>query len=97
MQYPSGSLRVASPPQHKNHGWNKIRLAVSWWKSIEPSLRVDKRRSPRRLERFPLYLLNVLLHPKDVDTSFEPGKSVFGFKVSGCHIGVAISLIPERG
>nr|XP_019000858.1 uncharacterized protein I203_06500 [Kwoniella mangroviensis CBS 8507]OCF64319.1 hypothetical protein I203_06500 [Kwoniella mangroviensis CBS 8507] len=40
----------------------------------------EKRRSPRRLERHPIYVLNVTLPSEEVDVSFEPAKGVLGYK-----------------
>jgi DNA mismatch repair protein MLH3 len=42
---------------------------------------VDKRKSPRRLERHPIYVLNITLPSTDVDASYEPKKGVLGYKV----------------
>ncbi|WVQ65973.1 uncharacterized protein L199_004151 [Kwoniella botswanensis] len=39
-----------------------------------------KRRSPRRLERHPIYVLNVSLPSEEVDVSFEPAKGILGYK-----------------
>lgn len=41
-----------------------------------------QRRSPRRLERHPIYVLNVTIPPDEVDTAYEPRKAVLGYKVS---------------
>lgn len=41
----------------------------------------DKRKSPRRLERHPIYVLNITLPSTDVDASYEPKKGVLGYKV----------------
>lgn len=38
------------------------------------------RRSPRRLERYPVYVLNVTLSAGELDVSYEPQKGVLGYK-----------------
>ncbi|XAO21747.1 hypothetical protein I312_100502 [Cryptococcus bacillisporus CA1280] len=38
------------------------------------------RRSPRRLEKYPIYVLNVTLPAGELDVSYEPRKSVLGYK-----------------
>ncbi|OWZ46252.1 DNA mismatch repair protein MLH3 [Cryptococcus neoformans c45] len=38
------------------------------------------RRSPRRLERYPIYVLNVTLPAGELDVSYEPQKGILGYK-----------------
>ncbi|WVQ80577.1 hypothetical protein IAT38_002682 [Cryptococcus sp. DSM 104549] len=38
------------------------------------------RRSPRRLERHPVYVLNVSVPPGELDVSYEPRKGIIGYK-----------------
>ena len=42
---------------------------------------LEHRRSPRRLERYPVYVLNVTIPPEDVDALYEPRKKLLGYKV----------------
>jgi DNA mismatch repair protein MLH3 len=56
-------------------------------RTSEPDLGVpltetlENRRSPRRLERYPIYVLNVTLPPDEVDVAYEPKKGLLGYKV----------------
>lgn len=47
--------------------------------------RLDTRRSPRKLDRKPIYVLSLTVPSKDIDNCLEPGKSL---------IHVSVSLIP---
>ena len=40
------------------------------------------RRSPRKIEKKPIYVINVLIAPEDVDNHIEPTKSVVHLRVS---------------
>lgn len=54
----------------------------------------DKRRSPRRLERYPIYVLNVTLPSEDVDASYEPRKRILGYRVS--DLKHSLEVLTER-
>jgi DNA mismatch repair protein MLH3 len=41
-----------------------------------------QRRSPRRLERFPIYVLDVTLPAEEVDLAYDPKKRILGYRVS---------------
>ncbi|WVW84464.1 hypothetical protein I302_106498 [Kwoniella bestiolae CBS 10118] len=43
-------------------------------------LSAERRKSPRRLERHPIYVLNVTMPSEEVDVSFEPAKGILGYK-----------------
>lgn len=40
-----------------------------------------KQPSPRRLERFPVYVLNVKLSPDEVDAAYDARKTTIGYQV----------------
>ena len=41
----------------------------------------EKRRSPRRLEMHPIYVLNLTIPSDELDASYEPRKALLGYKV----------------
>ena len=43
---------------------------------------IGQRRSPRRLERYPIYVLDVTLPAEEVDLAYDPKKRIFGYRVS---------------
>ena len=66
------------------------------------------RRSPRKNERRPVYVLNVTVPPRSIDNCLEPAKSAVHFEVTDCgftylslivdldlHIGILTSKNPE--
>lgn len=40
-----------------------------------------QRRSPRRLERYPIYVLDVTLPAEEVDVAYDPKKRILGYRV----------------
>ena len=52
----------------------------------------DKRRSPRRMERHPVYVLNITIPHEDVDAAYEPRKGILGYKVSP-SVGQSVQLM----
>ncbi|WWD04674.1 hypothetical protein V865_002745 [Kwoniella europaea PYCC6329] len=55
----------------------------------------EKRRSPRRLERHPIYVLNVTLPSEEVDVSFEPAKGILGYKDFGKVQALLSAVVDE--
>ncbi|WWC62376.1 uncharacterized protein I303_104972 [Kwoniella dejecticola CBS 10117] len=53
------------------------------------------RQSPRRLERHPIYVLNVTLPPDDIDASFEPAKGIMGYKDYGKIQALLLAVVDE--
>jgi DNA mismatch repair protein MLH3 len=43
---------------------------------------IGQRRSPRRLERYPIYVLDVTLPAEEVDLAYDPKKRILGYRVS---------------
>ncbi|GFZ45397.1 hypothetical protein JCM24511_03123 [Saitozyma sp. JCM 24511] len=54
-----------------------------------------KRKSPRRLERHPIYVLNITLPSTDVDASYEPKKGVLGYKDIDSIKGFVLAVVDE--
>jgi DNA mismatch repair protein MLH3 len=52
----------------------------------------SKRPAPRRLERHPVYVLDISLPPEDVDAAFDPRKSTIGYGVSFCPLRSQLTL-----
>ncbi|WVQ96780.1 hypothetical protein IAU59_003887 [Kwoniella sp. CBS 9459] len=55
----------------------------------------QSRRSPRRLERYPVYVLNITLPPNELDVSYEPQKGVLGFKDLGALRAMLLAVVDE--
>jgi hypothetical protein len=55
----------------------------------------ELRRSPRKAERRPIYVLNIHLPPSELDNCLEPTKTEMGFKVVTMFYFVYISLKPS--
>ncbi|WWC88851.1 uncharacterized protein L201_003766 [Kwoniella dendrophila CBS 6074] len=56
---------------------------------------IDRRISPRRLERHPIYVLNVILPAEEVDVSFEPTKGTLGYKDFGKVQALLLAVVDE--
>lgn len=60
-----------------------------------------KRPSPRRLERYPLYVLNLKLPADEVDASYEPRKMTLGYRdfdsVQAFLLGVVEDFLSRNG
>nr|XP_031859633.1 uncharacterized protein CI109_004908 [Kwoniella shandongensis]KAA5526705.1 hypothetical protein CI109_004908 [Kwoniella shandongensis] len=53
------------------------------------------RRSPRRLERHPIYVLNVTLPSSDVDVAYEPRKGLLGYKDLDSVKALLLAVVDE--
>ncbi|WVQ72847.1 hypothetical protein IAR50_002408 [Cryptococcus sp. DSM 104548] len=53
------------------------------------------RRSPRRLERHPVYVLNVSIPPAEIDLSYEPRKGIMGYENMPGLKNMLIAVIDE--
>jgi hypothetical protein len=42
---------------------------------------IGQRRSPRRLERYPIYVLDVTLPAEEVDLAYDSKKRILGYRV----------------
>jgi hypothetical protein len=48
---------------------------------------IGQRRSPRRLERYPIYVLDVTLPAEEVDVAYDTKKRILGYRVSySCRV-----------
>ncbi|BEJ14983.1 hypothetical protein CspHIS471_0407500 [Cutaneotrichosporon sp. HIS471] len=54
-----------------------------------------KRPSPRRLERFPVYVLNISLPSSEVDAAYDARKSTIGYKEPGRTRAFVIAVIDD--
>jgi hypothetical protein len=83
LQSRSVSRPVASPPSRTTVSPTVLRAHVGTpcRPRAELMAHAEKRKSPRRLERHPVYVLNITLPSTDVDASYEPKKGVLGYKV----------------
>ncbi|OCF31280.1 hypothetical protein I316_07066 [Kwoniella heveanensis BCC8398] len=55
----------------------------------------QSRRSPRRLERYPIYILNISLPSNELDIAYEPRKGVLGYKDLGAVRGMLMAVVDE--
>lgn len=57
------------------------------FKSYRPESadRVGRRRSPRRSDRYPIYVLNLTIPPEEVDLVYDPKKRMVGYGVRVEH------------
>ncbi|WVF69283.1 hypothetical protein IAT40_004059 [Kwoniella sp. CBS 6097] len=55
----------------------------------------QSRQSPRRLERYPIFVLNITLPPNEVDVSYEPRKGVLGYKDLGAVRAMLLAVVDE--
>ncbi|KAK8858431.1 hypothetical protein IAR55_002658 [Kwoniella newhampshirensis] len=53
------------------------------------------RRSPRRLERHPIYVLNVTLPAGDVDAAYEPRKHLLGYRALDSVKALLLAVVDE--
>ncbi|KAL1408393.1 DNA mismatch repair protein [Vanrija albida] len=53
------------------------------------------RASPRRLERYPIYVLNVSIPPDELDATYDPRKATLGYKDGGRLVAFVVAVADE--
>ncbi|ODN74542.1 hypothetical protein L202_06913 [Cryptococcus amylolentus CBS 6039] len=88
-----GELHLAIAKRFANSRFSTV--ASAGGADEEDDYVASGRRSPRRLERHPVYVLSVLLPSAEIDVSYEPQKGVMGYENMPGLKNMLIAVVDE--